>query len=239
MKLTAKSIVSAALIATTLLSPAQAQAQASGITEFKLRVDSTLVLGTAASTGKLRVLNSGPATTEVRWFDPKVGAWSSQDLGVGQSLLSQRGKTLTISSGTLVCLVGKAADTKDKGGYRMTKGYLSMPATPEQKETKKQDKQKTKPKTGKGGAAKEKPKAQQKPAPKQKPKAGQKPKAEQKPGATKAKQKTAQSGQTICTKGGAKQKPGVAKAKQKTAQPSQTICTKQGAKGSVKPAMKK
>jgi len=211
MKLTAKNIISAALIATTLLSSAQAQTEASGVTEYKLRVDSTLVLGTAASTGKLRVLNSGPATAEVRWFDPKVGAWSSQSLGVGQSLLSQRGKTLTISTGTLVCLIGKAADTKDKAGYRITKGYLSMPAAPEQKEAKKQDKQKTAPKTGKGSggdeAAKEKPKAKQKPAPKQKPKA--------------------------------KQKPGPAKAKQKTAQPSQTICTKGGATGSVKPAMKK
>ena len=147
MKLTAKSIISAALVATTLLSSAPAQAQASAITEYKLRVDSTLVLGEAASTGKLRVLNNGPASTEVRWFDPKVGAWSSQILGVGQSLLSQRGRTLTISSGTLVCLVGEAADTKDKAGYRVTKGYFSMPPVPAPKEVKEQAKQKSKPKT--------------------------------------------------------------------------------------------
>ena len=169
MKLTAKSIISAALVATTLLSSAPAQAQASAITEYKLRVDSTLVLGEAASTGKLRVLNNGPASTEVRWFDPKVGAWSSQILGVGQSLLSQRGRTLTISSGTLVCLVGEAADTKDKAGYRVTKGYFSMPPVPAPKEAKKKDKQKSKPKTqtdSKGDdAAKEKPKAEQKPGP--------------------------------------------------------------------------
>ena len=169
MKLTAKNIISAALVATTLLSSSPAQAQGGGITEYKLRVDSTLVLGEAASTGKLRVLNNGPASTEVRWFDPKVGAWSSETLAVGQSLLSQRGRTLTISTGTLVCLIGEAADTKDKAGYRATKGYFSMPAVPAQKEVKKQDKQKSKPKTqtdSKGdGAAKEKPKAEQKPGP--------------------------------------------------------------------------
>jgi hypothetical protein len=169
MKLTAKSIISAALVATTLLSSSPAQAQGAGITEYKLRVDSTLVLGEAASTGKLRVLNNGPASTEVRWFDPKVGAWSSQTLAVGQSLLSQRGRTLTISTGTLVCLVGEAADTKDKAGYRTTKGYFSMPPVPAPKEVKKQDKQKSKPKTQTDSkdddTAKEKPKVEQKPSP--------------------------------------------------------------------------
>lgn len=164
MKLTAKNIISAALVATTLLSSSPAQAQGAGITEYKLRVDSTLVLGEAASTGKLRVLNNGPASTEVRWFDPKVGAWSSQTLAVGQSLLSQRGRTLTISTGTLVCLVGEAADSKDKAGYRVTKGYFSMPPAPTPEEAKKQDKQKSKPKSqvDSKGDAKEKSKAKEK-----------------------------------------------------------------------------
>lgn len=180
MKLTAKSIISAALVATTLLSSAPAQAQASAITEYKLRVDSTLVLGEAASTGKLRVLNNGPASTEVRWFDPKVGAWSSQILGVGQSLLSQRGRTLTISSGTLVCLVGEAADTKDKAGYRVTKGYFSMPPVPAPKEVKEQAKQKSKPKTKAKTKAKVKTKADSKGDAKDQSKVKGKPQAAQK-----------------------------------------------------------
>ncbi|MDE0892651.1 MAG: hypothetical protein OSB14_10765 [Planctomycetota bacterium] len=177
MKLTAKNIISAALVATTLLSSSPAQAQGGGITEYKLRVDSTLVLGEAASTGKLRVLNNGPASAEVRWFDPKVGAWSSQTLAVGQSLLSQRGRTLTISTGTLVCLVGEAADTKDKAGYRTTKGYFSMPPVPAPKEVKEQAKQKSKPKA----QADSKGDAKKKSAPKEKPKAGQKSASKQKP----------------------------------------------------------
>jgi hypothetical protein len=185
MKLTTKNIISAALVATTLLSSAPAQAQASAISEYKLRVDSTLVLGEATATGKLRVLNNGPASTEVRWFDPKVGAWSSQTLAVGQSILSQRGKALTVSTGTLVCLVGQKANTKDKAGYIFTKGYFSMPMAPVQDE-KEQAKQKTKPKTGsKGdakdaGEAKEKTKAGSKGGVEDKGEAKEKPKSAQK-----------------------------------------------------------
>jgi len=201
MKLTAKNIISAALVATTLLSSSPAQAQGGGITEYKLRVDSTLVLGEAASTGKLRVLNNGPASTEVRWFDPKVGAWSSQILGVGQSLLSQRGRTLTISSGTLVCLVGEAADTKDKAGYRVTKGYFSMPPVPAPKEVKEQAKQKSKPKTKAKTKAKVKTKADSKGDAKDASKVKGKPQAAQKR-QSKQKSKQKQATGTCGTTGG-------------------------------------
>ena len=124
---TANSLIAAALVAGTLFS-APVQAQSSAVSQYKLAVDTTLVLGATTEAGQLRILNNGPANAEVRWFDPKAGTWDAQVLEAGESLLSERGQVVRISKDTLVCLLGQAS--KEKAGLRSTSGFYSMPLVP-------------------------------------------------------------------------------------------------------------
>jgi hypothetical protein len=177
--ITAHRLFAAALVTGTLLS-APVQAQSSELSTYKLLVDTTLVLGSTTEDGLMRVLNNGPASAEVRWFDPKAGDWDSQLLEAGESLLSERGHTVRVSQDTLVCLLGQAASSKDKAGYRGTNGFYSLPMADEKPDAdSKDDASKSKP------PVKTKPeadddKAKEKPASKSKPPVKTRPEAESK-----------------------------------------------------------
>jgi len=171
----ANRLFAAALVAGAILS-GPVQAQSTAISQYKLQVDSTLVLGETTQSGLLRVLNNGPADAEVRWFDPQAGAWNTQALEAGESLLSVLGHNVRVSENTLVCLIGKTASSKDKAGYRGTTGFYSLPLVP----TPEKDGVETKP--TKGSEAKRKPASKEKPDTKDKPGSKEKPDSKEKPG---------------------------------------------------------
>jgi len=184
---TTNRLLSAALVAGALFS-APAQAQSSAVTQYKLLVDSTLVLGETTGDGLLRVLNNGPANAEVRWFDPRAGAWDIQMLEAGESLLSERGHAIRVSEGTFVCLLGEAGG-KEKAGYRNTSGFYSMPlaSTPDKgseskAESKAESKDKAESKSKPAAESKDKAASKSKPAAesKDKPASKSKPAAESK-----------------------------------------------------------
>ena len=188
MKLSNSPLFAVAALAAGTLFTAPAQAQASELARYKLQVGTTMVLGETARDGDLRVLNNGPANVEVRWFNQKVGAWDSQVLEAGESLMGERGQVVRISADSLVCMIGHAS--KEKAGLISTSGFFSIesalsPSKGKGTKTKPQPKTKpatkTKPQTKSKPATKSKPQPKTKPATKSKPQTKVKPAAKSKP----------------------------------------------------------
>jgi|GEM_PF-5960160 len=212
MKLSNSPLLAAAALAAGTLFTAPAQAQSAELARFKVEVGATVVLGETARDGDLRVLNNGPATLEVRWFDAQRRAWDSQLLEAGQSLMGERGRAVRVSEDSLVCMIGHAS--KEKAGLISTSGLFSMesalsPSKGKGTKTKPQPKTKpatkTKPQTKTKPATKSKPQTKSKPATKSKPQTKSKPATKSKPQA-KAKPATKSKPQTK-VKPAAKSKP--------------------------------
>ena len=206
MKLSNSPLLAVAALAAGTLFTAPAQAQSAELARFKVEVGATVVLGETARDGDLRVLNNGPATLEIRWFDARSRAWDSQLLEAGQSLVGERGRVVRVSEDSLVCMIGHAS--KEKAGLISTSGFFSMesalsPSKGKGTKTKPQSKTKPQPKTK--PATKTKPQTKTKPATKSKPQTKSKPATKSKP-QTKTKPATKSKPQTK-VKPAAKSKP--------------------------------